>query len=348
MNEVVLRPSLSENILYASARAKRALPNIWYVPEFPPSMPRSFQGTWENAFLAVDLVIYLIARAILGLTLFPLAAVAHRFCEEVKRESPVSQPIPTDNWLAPAEERQRVYGLVATQVETVLLRDLALIVSEYLNPVPGYWYHALEKINALPESIPPLPDNMRAVLEGPQGTDYTVMLIPEEFGNLEQLERRMIDWMDAKGINNYRFFQFRDFDPVIREAYGSRPFGQTHWVLMRKGILPGSRDQLASQQMRQIEQLKRETGVNYQLPSLTDLIAALFLYRLSGNWFLLSGDNESHRITHTLVRETISHEGKTYNIRVGGAWNQRGLEIQRMAFDAIDPDVGVTVTLLQE
>src|SRR5690349_18625006 len=119
--------------------------------------------------------------------------------------APVNQSssINKQGWTPPETQLSKLAFPIADKVDQVLIPVLANLVSEYA--VETDWYTSLKSIDRLPPLIPPLPVNIRDILQSPcppaicskkkpDGDPYTLgemctlTLVPEELGTINEFE----------------------------------------------------------------------------------------------------------------------------------------------------------------
>lgn len=201
-----------------------------------------------------------------------------------------TKPDPRAHWITPEEQLKRLPSHIAEIVSslTPLIDNVANIVAVYTDDEPlTHWYKALNRLNALPKKIPPLPWNIGQILNSKcpiysnqkkeDGTSYKIRdthflsLVPKEFGSLNHLEKTILkpygEKEYPKGKNPLRFGR-------IPDGYGEIAFPKTHWVLLTNTALPGSWGKTWNQQIAQVGALRKKAFVNYEIPSLQDIISA--------------------------------------------------------------------------
>ncbi|PIS02723.1 MAG: hypothetical protein COT85_01445 [Chlamydiae bacterium CG10_big_fil_rev_8_21_14_0_10_42_34] len=209
------------------------------------------------------------------------------------------------------------------------LQDLTIKRLLNLSPIMD-WYKALNRLNILPKKIPPLPENILHILEGPcpiygdqkkeDGTNFKVKdthvlyLIPEELKSLNHFEREI---SKPYGQTNYFIFrnplQFHYFRNEDRPEHGDKPFADTHWVLMSKDVLPCSRKKSWETQVDLVDNLAKKAFAKYKIPSLQEAFAVMLLHKVAtGESLYQKGDCENGvRWTYTRVNETAKHPPRT-------------------------------------
>jgi len=240
------------------------------------------------------------------------------------------------NWISPKEQLERLPS-IAKEVSIIheLIPDLANIIAEYTGDSCAYysnWYTALNRLGVRLEKIPPLPNHIRHILEGkcpiysdqkkPDGTDYKIKdthvlyLIPKELGTLNHFESEILKPYGEAKYGNPNPLRFRYFWNTHRAEYGDVSFKETHWVLMSKDVLPGSRNKSWEVQAALVDALVKKAFVNYEAPSLQDAFAVMMLHKVATEESLYQEGNEQNgnRWTYTRVQETANG----HHLIVGG------------------------------
>jgi hypothetical protein len=214
-------------------------------------------------------------------------------------------PLPTtDNPLITSEEEH--LRLIAKQVsaKSILIFDVAHLVAQYAHKTSlTDWHTALSRLGMLPEQIPPLKLTHEQIHEGvcPQlrGSFY---LIPS--GTLNALEAKVKAYgethLAAFGEKNP--LQFRTFWEPARLKWGDFQYPKYEWRWMSDDILEGSRARSFEKQAQMVAKL----GANFEIPSLRDAAACLFLHKVATGESLLQCGNEQNESpsTYTHVQDT--------------------------------------------
>jgi hypothetical protein len=255
--------------------------------------------------------------------------------------------VPEGQWITPKQQLDRLHtplvvraGLLANAVVKKrneekglgrivgayerLIPGLAKIVAEYggddSDPKLTNWHTGLSRIHAVPARMPPLSRNIHQMLDSPcpihkgkkVGETHFFMLIPQELGTLNQLTNTL----RAHGQDSFRYF----WDTALQE-HGDTPFGPTHWVLVTKDPIPGSRNKPYTEQVAKVAALTKnpfgeKALVNYEVPSLQDFSAAVLLYKVATGESLYQTGNEQNRNVYTYTRLQETTGG--YHLVVGG------------------------------
>jgi hypothetical protein len=249
-------------------------------------------------------------------------------------------PDPRAHWITPEEQLKRLPSTIAIAEEvsrvSSLIPALAKIVAEYTwdDEALTNWYAALKRLDTLPKKIPPLPLDIHQIMyskcpiygdqKKEDGTPYLVKdthflsLVPRAFGSINHLEGEILK---PYGEKNYpkgqNPLQFQYFWNVVRAEHGNTPFRETHWVLMTKDVLPGSRNRNWAQQVAQVAALSRKAFVNYEIPTLQESFSAITTDMVAtGERRYQAGDGQNGNV-HTLTR--VNEITNAFHLVVGGS-----------------------------
>lgn len=250
---------------------------------------------------------------------------------------PTSQLSDRQNWITPEEQLERLSASVlkAAFSKTSIIFDIRKIVASYLvdqlDPSLTNWHTALRRLKALPKKHPPLPWNIHQILDSkcpvygdqlkPDRTHYKIKdthilyLIPGEFATLHHLEENILKPYGAKTCpkGDTHPFQFASF---VHKEHGDAPFLDTHWVLMTKDILPGSREKTWKDQVAIITTLKKKAFTAYDPPTLQESYAAILLHKVATGQSLFVSDRYVY--TCTRVQEMVFIKDVRYHLSLGG------------------------------
>lgn len=216
------------------------------------------------------------------------------------------------------------------------LQDLAVEHLFKPNPLPQcltIWYQSLKLIEKLPEKIPPMPNNIEEILEDEcpeqicaerkrDGTAYkisekcTLLLFPQELRNLNEFEKVVKAYGEKHYPEGENPLQFQYFWDAARQEHADKPFADTHWVLMTKDVLPGSRNKNWGEQTALVDALAREALVDYEVPTLQEAFAAITLYKVATGESLYQAGNDQNGNTYTYTRVKEATQG--HRLAVGG------------------------------
>ncbi len=201
------------------------------------------------------------------------------------------------------------------------------IVAEYafdsLSKQFTNWHTALERLNVLPQKIPPLPANIIQALERDYTDTHFLTLVPEELGSINKfVEEVIVPYGKQSDPANANPLQIRSFWDVARQEHGEGPSEPTHWVLMTKGGL-FDKNQSYEDQLQKIRELSSRSFANYEYPSLRDTIASIFFYQIATGERLFSDGS------YTRVKEKT----RNYHLVVG-AFTSAGLDVDGLNFSS--------------
>jgi len=183
------------------------------------------------------------------------------------------------------------------------------------------WYTALQRIDALPEKIPPLPLNIHEILgdkcpidpSRKIGETHSLYLIPP--GSLNELEERVRAY-------GQEFFQgenplkFRSFWGDARQEHAGVVADEPQWILITNDVLPGSRNQPYAKQEQIITDLNAKNGTDYQVPTLRETVLAMFLHKITTHVSLYPEGNEQNGNLYTYTR--VVEKIRDWHLVVGG------------------------------
>jgi hypothetical protein len=164
----------------------------------------------------------------------------------------------------------------------------------------------------------PLPAGMLDILNQPcpitpgkkVGETHTLVLIPSTVNGQPLTENRLGTLVKAKGHFPDTEAGYRYMDSAVAAQQGNSPAGQSHWVLMTKDVLPGSRNKRYAEQQAMITTLARTTGSSYEVPSLLDATTCIFMNYLTSRIRLFNNSP----LTYTRCQEQV----RGYQVIVGG------------------------------
>ena len=93
---------------------------------------------------------------------------------------------------------------------------------------------------------------------------------------------------------------FSDWNRIATEL-GDAPSVASHWVLMTKDVLPGSRNKSFHVQADQVAQLARRTFFSYQVPDKLDVVTVLFMKYVSSGECILGASPATYTRCQDLV-----------------------------------------------
>ena len=236
-----------------------------------------------------------------------------------------------------------------------------LTVERLLEPAPlpqslTIWYKALKLIDKLPEKIPPLPGNSFQIFEDKcprqicdkiklDGTLYkikekcTLILVPKELENPDEFEKVIKSYGEKHYPEDENPLQYRNFWNTAREQHGKTPFGPTCWILHTNDVLEESRNKTWDEQVAMIDDLAKETFVNWQVPESfyeTFLTIALTEIGTGQRLYQIGNQQNGRPSTYTRVKQmTDSH-----HLAVGGSASS-GVRVRPIYYICSDADIGI-------
>jgi hypothetical protein len=241
------------------------------------------------------------------------------------------------DWITPGAQLKRLWMPVAKEIASlnILCPDIENMVAQSaLDESVTNWYTALSRLRVRPDKIPPLPNHIGQTLDSNcpiyreqrklDGTRYKVkdthvlVLVPEEFGTVNQFERDVLKpYGEANYPANENPLQFRYFLNEARREHADKPFAPTHWILITKDPLPGSRDKSWNKQVDLVNALSQEALINYEIPTLQEAFAMITTHKVVTQESLYQAGNAQNGdvFTYTRVKETIA----SYHLVIGGS-----------------------------
>jgi hypothetical protein len=233
------------------------------------------------------------------------------------------------------------------------LTDVAVMVAQYyldLTSELTNWYTALQRLNQLPERMPPLPWNIIQILRG-ECSIFSEQLPPDEVP-LKMIETGVLYLMPDDTVNEFEAvvraygaqhypadanpLQFRYFWPEARAEHGNTA-SKMHWVWMTRTVIPESRNKPVAEQEALIASLNAKSFVEYEFPTLPDASKVLFLHKVATGESLYEEGNEQNGNIWTYTRVQEATEG--YLLTVGGSAPD-GLRVDIDYFDNDNLGVG--------
>lgn len=184
---------------------------------------------------------------------------------------------------------------------------------------------------------PPLPKNIDKILEsdcpffpGKKVADtHMLVLIPETVNgqplNLETLGTLQL----SRDLKDGGVGYFRRMSAATMQTIGKQTATRSHWALMAKDVIEGSRNKTTEEQLALIKQ----KGINYEIPKALDAAVCIFMHYVSSEERLFSG--EEYWWTETSCQEKV--QDCTVAI---GAFTPVGLSVRLCRYKQ-DADVGV-------
>ena len=240
------------------------------------------------------------------------------------------QPPVNQEWISPEEQLERLSLYIAKKISDVsgLIFPIAHLVAKYgeIDDSAMEWHRALVILaqtnpKVFPQKIPPLPTDIFEILysrclisrdkKKPDGTffkikeSHVLSLILEEFGTLAQLEKDILKpFGEANYPQNENPFHFRSFENLCGNQQ-TAPM-RTHWVLMSKDVLPGTKGKGYRRQEALVDSLSRKSLVAYRIPTLLQTFATFAIHKIATGESLYSDGNVS---TYTRVTDLSRRNG---------------------------------------
>ncbi len=191
-----------------------------------------------------------------------------------------------------------MWNEIISHIEPANLKVMACLNREFENLTLIY-FNCFGKEDWLKRGVdlgkePPIPLNMRNF----DPRKYLLTLVPEMIIDqpltLSSLDRFVSDCKNGKDtfISNYRFNHenHRVNDNIAKKV-------KTHWVLLSKEVLTGTRQKKFYAQ----ERLIKEAG--FEVPCLIDVIVTIFMHHLKTGKCILRIFDKTGATTFTLVQE---------------------------------------------
>ena len=109
----------------------------------------------------------------------------------------------------------------------------------------------------------------------------------------------------------------------VREAIGSQSPGRSYWVLMTRGVLPGSRNKRYEDQHKLVVAHANRTGLPYEVPGALEAAVVMLLHHVRSGEFLYGLDP----LTYTRCQEKVQN----FQLVVGG-FSSGGLYVNFLNF----------------
>ncbi|HEV7736426.1 MAG TPA: hypothetical protein VGO47_03520 [Chlamydiales bacterium] len=210
--------------------------------------------------------------------------------------NPLCKSCSPKNWIAPEMQLEKCRLSVARKVQnaTGLAIDAAKLVTEYtsVDDPATYSLNALSQLNALPQAIPPLPENIHDILDEDcpishwnktelpikVGRSHLLVLVPQEFGSINRLIENILE-PGRENIPHLEPFAltFAMFDG--QKEYGDTPFKTSHWVLVSLKFLQETKDSW-KEKKEIVDVLNKKYNVSYKIPDLQQIIVSAVICRI--------------------------------------------------------------------
>lgn len=136
---------------------------------------------------------------------------------------------------------------------------------------------------------PPLPYDIHKILKSPcpffsgkiVEETHMLVLIPESI-NGKKLNLITLGEL-VKVPKEGHAAEYRDILNVIINSVGQQATNQSHWVLMTKDVIEGSRHMSYEAQQASIAEINRQTKMNYQVPTALEAAICIFMHYASSH-----------------------------------------------------------------
>ena len=122
-------------------------------------------------------------------------------------------------------------------------------------------------------------------------------------------------WGKLVKASKYRYI----WDAIINE-HGNQATTKSHWVLMTKDVIEGSRNKNYTDQQALIAEFAKQTEINYEVPNVLDAAIGIFMHYIRFGERLFNADNDLWTYTH------CQEKAKDWQIVVGG-FSPAGLSV---------------------
>ena len=177
--------------------------------------------------------------------------------------------------------------------------------------------------------VPPLPKDIHKILKSPcpfwpekkVEETHMLVLIPETVNgkplNLKTLGE-LVKKPEEGHATQYRYI----LEEIINE-HGNQATAKSHWVLMTKDVIPGSRNKSYADQQALIAECAKKARAHYEVPNVLDAAICIFMHSIS------SGERLFTDKPWTYAR--CSEKAQGYQIVVGG-FSSAGLLVDHFSF----------------
>ena len=170
---------------------------------------------------------------------------------------------------------------------------------------------------------PPLPRDIQQTLRAPcpffpgktVGESHLLVLIPRTV-NGRPLTLTTLEEL-VKAPREGQATQYRYKWAAFFEEHGNRTTNESHWVLMTRDVIAGSRNKTYAQQQALLGETARRTGIDYEVPTALEAAVCIFMrYMISGK--RLFSDSPS---TYTRCKEaTAGYQGVVGEFSLAGLY----------------------------
>jgi len=218
-----------------------------------------------------------------------------------------------DGWITPEAQSRRFLSIAerVSAASKALIPGIAKIISEYVIEEAIYWKRALLSIDALPEKIPPLPDDILETLDSicpifgheidPEEREpyrvkktHILALVTEDFKVITHFERHIIkQYLNTKSPKKKLFAKlaYKYLNLITNQPF--TPFKPAHWILSPIQALPESENKSWEDQVELVEKLKQESGKPYQVATLHQVYTAKLTKKMAQKAFIFPSKKRS-------------------------------------------------------
>lgn len=160
--------------------------------------------------------------------------------------------------------------------------------------------------------VPPLPADIFEICDGPDVYDsgaltkdtHVLVLVPEAVrfkGKLTDLTLENVGSFAVSPQNSKNWTPWGNFSPYNKHASCEK----THWAMMRKTLIPGSRNQTFAKQQELVQEYSKKAKSQYIVLNLVDATTCMLMHFIStGNRLFDTGPDG---VTFTRCQETNKH-----------------------------------------
>jgi hypothetical protein len=194
-------------------------------------------------------------------------------------------------------------------------KDVRLLALKTLGALE--WKHYFGDVG----SIPNLPSNIDAVLDGPcpfwpgkkVRDTHLLVLIPARVDGAP-FTLNLLGALIQHPKNGEHKTKYRCYDGDVKTQLGKKSPDRSYWLLMTREVLKGSRGKSYADQNGLVAQCAEKTQQPYELPGVLEAAAAILLHHARTGERLL----ENNPLTYTRCREWVAYRGASYPAIVGG------------------------------
>ena len=210
------------------------------------------------------------------------------------------------------EKKRSSHTATSTLSSVDYKRILSVVNTKILFVGPAQWAR-----HGNIDEVPPLSANIHEILQSPcpiNGKDnkvadtHMLVLIPATFNGqpmtLKSLGELAKKYFSASHTG-YRFIM-----PAIVQELGDKSIDKSHWVLMTKDVLPGSKNKSYGEQQKIVAELAEKSLISYEVPEALESAVCILSQYFDSNIRLFSDGPW----TYTRCKDKV----QGYQIIVGG------------------------------